>query len=90
MTKDNKLVGCWVSVEYSFCSYNFLDGGMGFYSFGPGKKEFVYTDNSDSVTVHYNGDLAASTFKYTIDEDFLFIQDSFGNLVKYKKQGEKI
>ena len=81
----NKLIGCWVSVELSFCSYNFLPDGAGFYSFGSGKKEFVYTDNFESVTIHFSGDLMSSTFKYTIEDNILLIEDSFGTLVKYKK-----
>lgn len=82
---SNRLVGCWVSVEMSFCSYNFLDG-EGFYSFGGAKRSFVYTDNTDSVTIHYIGDTLPCTFKYTVEEDILLIEDSFGNTVKYKKQ----
>ena len=85
---ENKLVGCWVSVQLSFCAYNFLSNGKGFYSFGDAKKEFTYTDNSESVTIHYVGDFMASTFKYSIEENILSIEDSFGNLVRYKRNKE--
>lgn len=87
-TMKNKLIGCWVSVQLSFYAYNFLSDGKGFYSFGMGKKEFTYTDNVESVTIHFNGDFMPSTFKYTIEEDVLLIEDSFGTTVKYIKQGE--
>ena len=62
---DNKLIGCWVSAELSFCTYNFLPDGKGFYSFFDAQKEFAYKDNADSVTIHFLGDLISSTFKYT-------------------------
>ena len=84
----NKLIGCWVSAELSFCAYNFLSEGKGFYSFGDAKKEFTYTDNSESVTIHYIGDFMPSTFKYFIEENILSIEDSFGNLVRYKRNKE--
>ena len=84
---DNMLIGCWESAQLSFCSYNFLPDGEGFYSFGMGKKGFTYTDNGESVTIHFNGDFMPSIFKYTIEEDVLLIEDSFGTPVKYKKQG---
>ena len=85
---ENKLIGCWVSAELSFCAYNFLSDGKGFYSFFDAKKEFTYTDNGYSVTIHFSGDLMQSTFKYTATEDVLLIEDSFGTLVKYKRNEE--
>ena len=85
---ENKLIGCWVSAELSFCAYNFLHDGKGFYSFFEAKKEFTYTDNGDSVIIHFSGDLMQSTFKYSICENILSIEDSFGNLVRYKRNKE--
>ena len=85
---DNKLIGCWVSAELSFCAYNFLHDGKGFYSFFDAKKEFTYTDNGDSVIIHFSGDLMSSTFKYSVCENILSIEDSFGNLVRYKRNKE--
>ena len=85
---ENKLIGCWVSAELSFCAYNFLHDGKGFYSFFEAKKEFTYTDNGDSVIIHFSGDLMSSTFKYSICENILSIEDSFGNLVRYKRNKE--
>ena len=87
---DNKLIGCWVSAELSFCAYNFLLDGKGFYSFGDAKKDFTYTDNSESVTIHYVGDFMPSTFKYSICENILSIEDSFGNLVRYKRKSKGV
>ena len=90
LAMDNKLIGCWVSAEMSFCTYNFLPDGKGFYSFFDAKKEFTYTDNGDNVIIHFSGDLMKSTFKYTIEEDVLLIEDSFGVLVKYKRNKEEL
>ena len=81
---ENKLIGCWVSAELSFCAYNFLSDGKGFYSFGDAKKEFTYIDNSESVTIYYIGDFMPRTYKYFIEENVLSVDDSFGNLVRYK------
>jgi len=83
------ILGCWASDSLSFCSYNFLPDGAGFYSFCNAKKEFTYTANRESVTIHYIGDSFPSTFKYTVEDNILMIEDSFGNLIKYIKQGEK-
>ena len=87
---DNKLIGCWVSAEMSFCTYNFLTDGKGFYSFGDAKKDFIYTYTSESVTIHYVGDFIPSTFKYSICENILSIEDSFGNLVRYKRKSKGV
>ena len=57
----------------SFCTYNFLPDGKGFYSFFDAQKEFAYKDNADSVTIHFLGDLISSTFKYIIEDDILLI-----------------
>ena len=85
---ENKIIGCWISAEMSFCAYNFLLDGKGFYSFFDAKKEFAYTDNGDSVTIHFSGDFSSSTFRYTIEDDILLIEDSFGKIVKYKRNKE--
>ena len=86
----NKLIGCWVSAEMSFCTYNFLSEGKGFYSFGDAKKDFIYTYTSESVTIHYVGDFMPSTFKYSICENILSIEDSFGNLVRYNRKSKGV
>ena len=85
---ENKLIGCWISAELSFCAYNFLHDGKGFYSFFEAKKEFTYTDNGDSVIIHFSGDFMPGAFRYTVEENILLIEDSFGTPVEYKKQGE--
>ncbi len=85
---ENKIIGCWVSVDMSFCAYNFLTDEKGFYSFFGAQKEFAYKDNGDSVTIYFPGDLSPSTFKYTVEEDVLLIEDSFGAIVKYKRNKE--
>ena len=87
---ENKLIGCWVSAELSFCAYNFLPDGKGFYSFGDAKKDFTYVDNGESVTIHYSGDFMPGAFRYTVEENILLIEDSFGTPVEYKKQGETL
>lgn len=77
-------MGKWASVDLPCFAYNFSHDGIGYYSFMSGKKEFTYTANENSVTIHYTGDLLPGTFEYVIEDDILSIQDSFGNYVKYK------
>lgn len=82
------LLGTWVSVDMPCFAYNFLHGGVGYYSFGSGKKDFSYTATDTAVTVHFTGDSLPSTFEYAIENDVLSIQDSFGTPVKYKLKKE--
>ena len=85
-----EICGRWEAVGFSCFTYNFQPDGKGFYSFFDAKKEFTYTNNGDNVIIHFSGDLMKSTFKYTIEEDVLLIEDSFGALVKYKRNKEEL
>ena len=85
-----EICGRWEAVGFSCFTYNFLPDGKGFYSFFDAKKEFTYTDNSESVTIHYVGDFMPSTFTYSICENILSIEDSFGNLVRYKRKSKGV
>lgn len=85
----HKLLGRWEYERLPSLSYNFLPSGVGFYTFGDAKKEFEYTVTDSEIKIHFIGDFMPSVFKYSIAEDTLLIDDSFGNTVKYKKQGEK-
>lgn len=85
-----EICGRWEAVGFSCFAYNFLPDGTGYYSMAEAKKEFTYTDNADSVTIHFSGDLISSTFKYTIEDDILLIEDSFGALVKYKRKSKGV
>lgn len=83
-----KICGRWEAVGFSCFAYNFLPDGTGFYSMADAKKEFKYDADGTRVIIHYPADLAPLSFKYEIDEDVLSIEDSFGNIVKYKKSKE--
>ena len=81
-----KILGRWEAVGFPSFAYNFLLDGAGFYSVADAKKEFEYNADDERVVIYYPGDVAALNFKYEINEDILSIEDSFGNLVKYKKK----
>ena len=49
------------------------------------KKAFKYNVDDTSVVIYYPGDAVALNLRYETDEDILSIEDSFVNLVKYKK-----
>ena len=42
-------------------------------------------DNEDSVTVHFTGDILPNIFRYSIEGDELYIEDSFGDRVIYNR-----
>ena len=86
---ENSIIGRWVSVDHPCFAYNFLYGGNGFYSMWDGKKDFTYTDNASSVTIHFINDMFPSTFEYRVIDDVLLITDSFGTVVKYLKHKEQ-
>ena len=81
-----KICGRWEAVGFPAFAYNFLPDGRGFYSMADAKKDFSYTATDDCVSIHYPGDVAVLNFRYEINEDILSIEDSFKNLVKYKKK----
>ena len=84
----HKLTGRWEYANLPSLSYNFLKDGNGFYLFYDAKKDFTYTAKDGEVKIHFNGDFRPNTFKYIVEGDVLLIEDSFGNLVKYKKSKE--
>ena len=84
-----KLIGTWVAIGFPCFAYNFTSSSEGYYSMANVKKAFNYSANDETVALYYPGDVSALSFKYEIDGDILSIEDSFGNFVKYKKQGAK-
>lgn len=81
----SKLLGTWCWNDHTDCGYLFSSDGKGAYYFCGGEKPFEYTDNGDSVTVHFIGDLFPNRFRYTVKEDVLSIEDSFGDEVIYTR-----
>lgn len=79
----SKLIGSWESLTFKRAVYTFKEGGRGYYSFLGAKKEFDYTDNGDSVKIHFVGDYAPNSFAYTVEGDKLLINDSFGTINTY-------
>ena len=80
------LIGRWVSSELPCFAYNFGNDGKGCYSMWDKQKDFSYYDGGGSVTIHFVGDARPSSFDYFIEDDTLYISDSFGNTVVYKKE----
>ena len=82
---SSALIGAWGWNGHRDCGYFFAPEGKGSYIFCGGEKTFEYSDNGDSVTVHFKGDLLPNKFRYVIDGDKLSIEDSFGDRVIYKR-----
>ena len=80
-----KLIGTWVAIGFPSFAYNFISAEEGYYSMADAKKEFTYSIDGNIITIYYPGDIAANAFEFTICDDILSIQDSFGNFVNYKK-----
>ena len=79
----SKLIGSWESSIFRGAVYNFCEHGKGSYGFLGASKEFEYTDNGASVTIHFIGDFASSEFAYQIEGNKLLISDSFGSVNTY-------
>lgn len=83
------LVGRWEAEGYSSFAYIFEKENSnhefkGSYEAYGGKRNFVYEDKGDSVSIKYDGDTAAGTYKYRIEDNKkLIISDSFGSEVTY-------
>ena len=83
-SSGGSIVGEWTYVFGDYV-YKFDKDGKGSYTAGSTVMNFTYTDNGDSVEILYDGNTVASTYKYRIDGDKLFIEDSFGEEVEYKR-----
>ena len=81
-----RLIGTWVAVGFPSFAYNFTSVDEGYYSMAGAKKEFKYNADDTTVDIYYPGDVSALHFKYQINQDVLSIEDSFGNLIDYKKK----
>jgi len=79
------IVGTW---EYGSmdCAYIFKEDGTGAYRFSGADMPFTYTDDGTSLTIQYENATVPNVFKYTITDNVLYIEDSFGSIVEYKKK----
>ena len=86
------LVGRWEAEGYSSFAYIFeKENGdhefKGSYEAYGGKRNFTYEDKGDSVSIKYDGDTTAGTYKYRIEDNKkLIIADSFGSEVTYLRK----
>ncbi|MBR6548104.1 MAG: hypothetical protein IKT68_01035 [Clostridia bacterium] len=85
-TEAVTLVGSWESVEISGALYHFHEDGTGAYEFSGSTMNFTYTDDGAKVTIQYENATEPNVFAYTIADDTLSIEDSFGSMVQYKKK----
>ncbi|MBR5976585.1 MAG: hypothetical protein IK046_02125 [Clostridia bacterium] len=83
-SSGGSIVGEWTYVFGDYV-YKFDKDGKGSYTAGSTVMNFTYTDNGDSVEILYDGNTVASTYKYRVEGDKLFIEDSFGEEVEYKR-----
>lgn len=79
------IVGSWESVDISGAIYHFEKDGKGSYEFAGAEMPFTYTDDGKKVVLQYENSDAPNEYSYTIEGDKLLIEDSFGEIVEYKK-----
>ena len=82
---NSALIGAWCWNGHIDWGYLFGPDGKGSFYFCGGEKPFEYSDDGTSVKVHFAGDIFPNKFRYTIEEDILSIEDSFGNWVIYNR-----
>ncbi len=80
------IVGKWEYEDSSDMYYTFNEDGTGSYYFVGGEMKFTYEDDGKALTLHYETATEPSTYKYTIKDDVLSIEDSFGDYVTYIKK----
>ncbi len=80
------IVGKWVYEDSSDMYYTFNEDGTGSYYFVAGEMKFTYEDDGKAVTLHYETATEPSTYQYTIKDNVLSIEDSFGEYVTYIKK----
>ncbi|MBQ4517561.1 MAG: hypothetical protein II997_03125 [Clostridia bacterium] len=80
------IVGKWEYEDSSDMYYTFNEDGTGSYYFVSGEMKFTYEDDGEAVTLHYETATEPSTYKYTIKDNVLSIEDSFGEYVTYIKK----
>lgn len=85
---DNKkntppIVGRWIHESYVYvfnedmtCSYDISTGS---------KRDCTYKLNGDKVTILFKNDKKPFETSYKIEKDKLFIKDSYGMFIEYKK-----
>ena len=80
------IVGKWEYEDSSDMYYTFNEDGTGLYYFVSGEMKFTYEDDGEAVTLYYETATEPSTYQYTIKDNVLSIEDSFGEYVTYIKK----
>lgn len=77
------IVGTWKYRGSLDCEYTFCADGTGIYNYTGTQMPFTYTDDGTAVSILYEGNTAPTVLKYTISEETLNIEDSFGQVMQY-------
>ena len=85
-SNEVSIVGTWEYEDSSDMYYTFNEDGTGSYYFVAGEMKFTYEDDGKAVTLHYETATEPSTYQYTIKDNVLSIEDSFGEQVTYVKR----
>jgi len=86
VTKEAETIyGSWECIDYAGAIYTFNEDGTGSYTFAGASMDFEYTDDGNAVTILYPGNTVPSTYKYTVEDDKLNIEDSVESIVVYEK-----
>ena len=77
------ILGTWKYRGELDCAYIFAEDGTGVYRYSGVDMPFTYTDDGSMVSILFEGNTAPNELKYTIAEQILSIEDSFGSVVEY-------
>ncbi|MBQ4031019.1 MAG: hypothetical protein II625_04620 [Bacilli bacterium] len=77
------LIGEW---DYSGFVFKFNEDKTGSYTAGDSEMTFTYEDKGDEVSILFDGNTAASIYKYRVEKDKLYFTDSFGKEIIYTKK----
>ena len=80
-TEDKKLVGIWTDEKETF-TYEFKSDGTAIMN----GKEASYSIEEDTITIKYNDSTKLFTYKYTINNTSLTLENEAGNKYVYVKK----
>ncbi len=84
--EEKGIVGRWVYESNAGYFYTFNEDKTCSYTFGESVSKCTYEDDGTRVTIMYEGMTEANVFEYTIEENELHIEDSYGSKLTYIKK----
>lgn len=87
---SNSIIGTWVYVQNDTTNENiyylFNKNNTGEYNYSGEIKKFEYEDRGTKIIINYENSSTSNEFDYSIENNILNINDSFGKSVTYKRK----